>query len=81
MGENGRSWFYLTLWRGTPSEFTTEADAWIGGIDRAYATMKTAEAAESHMATTFPGNTLIPRTEAVGVDINTVTEVVWRVGH
>jgi len=81
MDENGRSWFYLTLWRGTPPEFTTEIDATIGDVDRAFANIKTAEAAESHIATAFSGDAAIPQTEAVGVDIITVTEVIWRVGR
>lgn len=81
MDENGRSWFYLTLWRGTPPEFTTELDAQIGTVESAYASIKTAEAAESSIATAFSGDAAIPQTEAVGVDVITVTEVIWRVGH
>lgn len=81
MEENGRSWFYLTLWRGTPPEFTTEIDATIGDVDRAFASIKTAEAAESSIATTYSGNAVIHRADAVGVDVITITEVIWRVGH
>lgn len=81
MGENGRSWFYLTLWHGTPPEFTTEVDAQIGDIDRAFANIKTAEAAESHIGTTESVEAGIRTGEAVGADVITITEVIWRVGH
>lgn len=81
MPNDGRSWFYLTLWRGTPPEFTTEVNAQIGDIDRAFANIKTAEAAESHIATTDAIEAGIRTGETVGVDVITVTEVIWRVGH
>lgn len=81
MDENGRSWFYLTLWHSTPPEFTTEIDAQIGTVESAFASIKTAEAAESSIATTFSGNAVIHRADAVGVDVITTTEVIWRVGH
>lgn len=80
MGENGRSWFYLTLWRGTPPEFTSEFAAQIGDIDSAFASIKTADTAESRITTSFSGDAAIPRTDAVRGDIITTTEVTWRVG-
>lgn len=80
MSENGRSWFYLTIWRGTPPEFTSEFDAQIGDTDSAFASIKTADTAESHITTAFSGDAAIQRTDAVGIDIITTTEVIWRVG-
>ena len=81
MGENGKSWFYLTLWRGTPPEFTTELAAQIQDIDRAFANIKSAEATESHIGTASSGYAAIPRTETAGVELIIATGVIWHVGH
>ena len=80
MSENGISWFYLTLWHGTPPEFTTELDTQIGDIDRAFANIQTAEAAESHIGTAEEVEAGIRTSEAVGVDVIITTEVIWSVG-
>lgn len=80
MGENGRSWFYLTLWHGTPPEFTAEVDAQIGGIDRANIDIQTVEAAKAQIPTIEPVTTDISTRESVGIDVTTITEVVWGVG-
>ena len=80
MGENGRSWFYLTLWRGTPPEFTTDLSAQIGESDLALVRIQAAQAAAASIGTASHGHAAIPHTEAAGADVITVTEVNWRVG-
>lgn len=75
----GRSWFYLTLWRGTPPEFTTELDAKITQGDSAAAVIHTADTADSSIDTAASLAARIYSREAVGSDITKVTEVVWRV--
>lgn len=79
MNENGRSWFYLTLWHGTPPEFTSEFDAQIADADSASAFIHTASVAESNIETAASYAANIRSRDAVGAEITTVTEVVWRV--
>lgn len=74
-----QAWFYLTLWHGTPPEFTTELDAHITRADSAAAVIHTADAADSSIETTASLVAKVHTREAVGTDIITRTEVVWRV--
>ena len=75
-----RSWFYLTLWRGTPAEFTDELDAELQNSSTAQALIAAAEAAETSInrITTAAAN-LISK-EQLDMDIITETAVVWYVG-
>ena len=79
MEENGRAWFYLTLWHGTPPEFTTEIGVNIARVDSVSASIHTADAVESGIRTADSFETEISTQETAGADIITVTEVVWRV--
>ena len=74
-----RSWFYLTLWRGTPPEFTNEFDAQIQTSDSALVQIKTMDAAQSSIGTLASFAAQIKNREAFNAEINMATEVTWYV--
>lgn len=74
-----RSWFYLTLWRGTPPEFTTSVDAQIEDASSAVAHIKMEDGMNTDISTTASLSTYIRSRESIGTDIITTTEVVWYV--
>ena len=76
----GRSWFYLTLWRGTPPEFTEEMEIVVNDVDRKTAIIQTSNTAESKIATAVSAVANIISREIIGADISTTTEVLWYVG-
>lgn len=47
MSEQGRSWFYLTLWRGTPPEQTHYADTVVHTEDTVKVMVKQADSAQA----------------------------------
>ena len=76
----GRAWFYLTLWRGTPAEFTEEINAEIYDVDPVNALIAKADTADvgiERMATAVAN---IAKKDAFNMDIITETAVVWNVG-
>ena len=85
----GRSWFYLTLWHGTPPEFTEyinqEIDTskilntFIVDADGYRSEIDTTSALYSEITTRRSVNVDIIDREEVSTDIITVTEVVWYV--
>ena len=75
----GRSWFYLTLWRGTPKEFTTEFNTQIQESNATLASIKRTDAAQTNINTIASLSANIRSLEAIGTDIITTTEVVWYV--
>lgn len=77
----GKSWFYLTLWRGTPPEFTEYADAMLDTTGHSNADIKTAEATEQRIERTTSAAALIERIGPACADITARTEVVWYVGR
>lgn len=77
----GKSWFYLTLWRGTPPEFTEFVDAMLDTTGHSEADIKTVEATEQRIERTTSAAALIEQTRPAQADIIARTEVVWFVGR
>ena len=77
--ENGRSWFYLAIWRGTPPEFTSDYSAEIVQGNSIGAAIHSTDAADTSVEISASFAADVGMREAVGVDIFTVTEVVWNV--
>ena len=77
----GKSWFYLTLWRGTPPEMTEFVDAELDTAEHPGAEIATEDAAAGNIERTTSGNALIDETSSAQADITTRTEVVWYVGR
>lgn len=75
----GNSWFYLTLWRGTPPEFTTHIERTIDESNSALAYVKTADGMSSKIDTTASLSANIRSRETIGTEVITTTEVVWYV--
>ena len=75
------SWFYLTLWRGTPADFTTTAEAAVGTASAAAAAVRTADPARAAVEAASRVAARIRRANlAVRKEITT-TEVTWHVGR
>ena len=84
-----RSWFYLTLWRGTPPEFTEYIDREIERVNVLNTFIVDADGVKSNIETTSALYSDITKQGSVNVDIMdrkevstdiiTVTEVVWYV--
>ena len=85
----GRSWFYLTLWRGTPPEFTEYIEreiesarvlnTFIVSSDGVKSSIETMSSLYSDITKQRSVNVDIADHEKVSTDIITVTEVVWYV--
>lgn len=76
----GRAWFYLTLWRGTPPEFTDKLDAEIADSDSAIAFLQTADNIESKIKKNDSFMVNISEQESFNTEIIKGVEVVWYVG-
>ena len=76
-----RSWFYLTLWRGTPPEFTSKAETAIDTGTRAAAAVQAADASQVRITTRQGAAAAVRTAEHAARDIITTTEVIWRVGR
>lgn len=85
----GRSWFYLTLWHGTPPEFTEYIEkeleqvkvlnTFIVSTDGVRSSIDTVSSLYSDITKHRSVNVDIKDREEVSTDIITVTEVVWYV--
>ena len=75
-----RSWFYLTLWRGSPPEFTSEADVLIETVEDAAAGIQHETNCNASVIRKDSGRALIEKTTNIDIDVITKTEVVWLVG-
>lgn len=75
-----RSWFYLTLWRGTPPEFTSEYSAEIKDAEHGSAPVVTSSSADVNIKTMVAAVASMVCRELIGTDIQSTTEVVWYVG-
>lgn len=78
MSEN-KSWFYLTLWRGTPPEFTESVDAKIKKSDSANAFIKTMDTANSEIGKSDPLLSDVSVCLSFDAEIIKRTKVVWHV--
>lgn len=75
-----KSWFYLTLWRGTPPEFTQEITADILTTSCALASIISETQRSAQITTSHQKSVAISTDEHATSDITTRTEVVWIVG-
>ena len=75
-----KSWFYLTLWKGTPTEFTDYIDAQLGAMDSSGVAITTTDRAAQNIERMTSGDALIDRLASATADITARTEVVWNVG-
>ena len=78
---SGRSWFYLTLWHGTPEEMTEFVNAELDTADRHGVEIVTADRAAGNIERTASSNALIDKTSSARAEITSRTEVVWYVGR
>ena len=76
-----KSWFYLTLWRGTPPEFTDDFDATITSADSADAIVHEGDSAGTIVATKDSASAGIVQTDKATVEVLQKLEVVWIVGR
>lgn len=74
------SWFYLTLWRGTPPEFTSTADTLIETVEDAYAGIRCETGHDVSIDTISSCGAQVEKETNIGIDVITNTEVVWLVG-
>lgn len=77
----GQSWFYLTLWRGTPPEFTDYATAVLDMEASSGTEISTTNSTARSIERTTSGNALIERNKPARADITARTEVVWYVNR
>ena len=75
-----KSWFYLTLWRGTPEEFTNKFDVQIHEKDRDTATVVKETLANTLVNRTSNADAIIHETSKYNSVVEKTTEVVWYVG-
>lgn len=80
MTNDNRSWFYLTLWHGTPPEFTTTFDADIVKSEKAYVSVQKKDSFETMIKKQTSAIAKIDEKEKFGIDIIRTTEVIWFVG-
>lgn len=76
----GRSWFYLTLWSGTPPEFTDEFDADITKTEFTATAIHEQDDASADIDTEFVGAVDIVEKDTATVSIIQTLEVIWLVG-
>lgn len=75
-----QSWFYLTLWRGTPPEFTDEFDADLSQTEYAEAAVHEVDAVRADIDTQVAKDVNIIEKDTATVSITTTLEVIWFVG-
>ena len=75
-----RSWFYLTLWRGTPPEFTEEISTEINDVDKVDSMITKESRVGSLIDTVVNYSSKIRSRDTFGTAINTETEIIWYVG-
>lgn len=74
------SWFYLTLWRGTPPEFTSSAKVSIETNEHAKALIQKKNESTAQIRTLDGVIAKINESEKAGAEVITKTEVIWLVG-
>lgn len=75
-----RAWFYLTLWNGTPPEFTEDFDVNIQERDAIDANVQTESTADVIIVTCSPFVVDIQSRNEADVDVVMSTGVIWYVG-
>ena len=76
---SGRSWFYLTLFNGSPTNATEYVDVDIAEREVVGTEVATADVVSSDVDLLDAYDSQISRTDTFGVDIILTTEVIWRV--
>lgn len=74
-----RSWFYLTLFNGSPPNVTEYVDVDIAERDTVGAEVMKLDAAQNAVDMLDSIDSMVSHADAIGVDIKMLTEVVWRV--
>ena len=74
-----RSWFYLTLWHGTPEEFTTYYDIEIENLDFANANVHHTDSVSAVVDKAISLTAKIDYSDNATTDVITQTEVNWLV--
>lgn len=76
---SGRSWFYLTLFNGSPPNVTDYVDVEIAEREEAGTEVITLDAVQNAVDMLDSADSLVSHADAISVDISMITEVVWRV--
>ena len=76
---NNQSWFYLTIWHGTPADFRTEYSIDVCEAQNAVAEIGLLESASSEIQRNSFGAVDISTQHNAHADITIKTEVVWYV--
>lgn len=76
-----QSWFYLTLWRGPPPEFTNTVYSAINTTIVTAGNVPTADTSEVAVETAIRIPARISDADRAASDIITSTEVLWSVGR
>lgn len=76
---SGRSWFYLTLFNGSPANATEYVDVDITEREIVGTEVETTDALSSDVDLLDAYDAQISRADTFGVDIILTTEVIWRV--
>lgn len=76
---SGRSWFYLTLFNGSPPNATDYVDVDIAERETVGTEVETYNAASADVDMLDSFDTMVSHADAIGVEITMLTEVVWRV--
>ena len=75
----GRSWFYLTLFNGSPPNATDYVDVDIAERETVGTEVVTLNAASADVDMRDSFDSVVSHADAISVDISMITEVVWRV--
>lgn len=75
----GRSWFYLTLFNGSPPNATEYVDVDIAERETVGTEVMKLDAVQNAVDMLDSIDSMVSHADAIGVDITMLTEVVWRV--
>lgn len=75
-----KSWFYLTLWRGTPPEFTDDLGADIAEAEKVAVGIQRTDNLASEISTALSAVSNVISRSDIGTNVTTTTEVIWYVG-
>lgn len=75
----GKSWFYLSFWKGTPEDFTTYADIEIQEANSALAIIEKTDTIKAKIENALTLSSDIKDQENCTANISMVTEVLWYV--
>jgi len=75
-----RSWFYLTLWNGTPPSFTDDFDVIVKKGEGAVSSIESSNAFGSAIETALNALSNINTKENASSEVITITDAVWYIG-